>query len=62
MAGLPAGSVSYHVRVPNLIAEVDNIVVKDGIAYVLGCTSPVADYDRIQPVCDHAVSSFQSNG
>ena len=47
---------------PNLIAEVDNIVVKDGIAYVLGCTSTVDDYDRIKPVCDHAVSSFQITG
>jgi hypothetical protein len=63
MAGLPAASDSYHLADDrNRIAEVDNIVVKDGIAYVLSCTSTVDDYDRIKPICDHAVSNFRITG
>ena len=64
MAGLPAGSVSYHVTSAdrNLLAEVDNIVVKDGVGYILSCTSTVDDYDRVKPVCDHVVSSFVITG
>jgi hypothetical protein len=68
MAGLPAGSVSYHAQVSrsdggtNLVQEVDNVVVQNGIAYTLFCTSVASDYARIKPFCDHAVASFALTG
>ena len=68
MAGTPAGSITYDAQAPrasggvNAIVEVDSVVVKDGIAYTVFCSSTSADFARVKPVCDHAVASFQVTG
>jgi hypothetical protein len=63
MAGAQAGSVRYHHLVTSLavssqVTDVDNVVVKDGIAHGVYCRSTTDDFSRISFACDHAVSSF----
>jgi hypothetical protein len=64
MAPMPARWIRYEVLVPrsdggsNWADEVDNIVVKDGIAYSVSCTSTRDDYARIAPDCARAIESF----
>lgn len=64
MAGMQGRWISYEVLVPrsdsgsNWADEVDNVVVKDGIAYTVSCTSTREDYARIAPDCTRAIASF----
>jgi hypothetical protein len=62
MAGVQAGSVRYHHLVTSLavssqVTDIDNVVVKDGIAHGVYCRSTTDDFSRINFACD-AVSSF----
>lgn len=63
IAGHPGGVVSYRVSENTAvgtakITESDYVTVRDGIAYTVYCSSIITDMARIQPDCDHALSSL----
>lgn len=67
IAGLPGGVVSYRVSEntgvgPARVAESDYVTVRHGVAYTVYCSSVTSDIARIQPDCDHALSSLTFTG